>query len=127
MVRGFLCPSCPARREKLLPHLTPDGSVQVGVEFRDHRPSRVHSVTIVTAQNSSASFGLDNGRFSSQLREAVIEPVLKNGEVRADPNTLIYVNSEDAFRRALAARGADWAKKCHRYLRRLCTAWWLSA
>jgi S-adenosylmethionine synthetase len=86
-----------ARREKLLPHLTPDGSVQVGVEFRDHRPSRVHSVTIVTAQNSSASFGLDNGRFSSQLREAVIEPVLKNGEVRADPNTLIYVNSEDAL------------------------------
>ncbi len=85
------------RREKLLPHLIPDGSVQVGVEFSDHRPSRVHSVTIVTAQNSPGSSSLDNGRFSSELREAVVDPVLKNGEVRADPDTLIYVNSEDAF------------------------------
>jgi S-adenosylmethionine synthetase len=86
-----------ARREKLLPHLMPDGSVQVGVEFRDRRPRRVHSVTIVTAENSPESFGLANSRFSSELREAVIEPVLKDGEVRADPDTQIYVNSEDAF------------------------------
>jgi len=86
-----------ARREQLIPHLMPDGSVQIGVEFRDHRPTRVHSVTIVTAQNSPESVGLDTGGISYELREAVIDPVLKNGEVRADSNTLIYVNSEEAF------------------------------
>ncbi len=86
-----------ARQEKLLPHLMPDGSVQVGVEFRNHRPSRVHSVTIITAQNSPESFGLDRGRFTTDLREAVIEPALREEQVRADSDTLIYVNSEDAF------------------------------
>ena len=85
-------------RGKVLPHLTIDGSVQVGVEFRDRRPYRMHSITIVAGQNSAASSpGLDVGRFSSDLHEAVIEPVLKEAEVRIDPRTLIYVNPEDAF------------------------------
>ena len=85
-------------RGKVLPHLTIDGSVQVGVEFRDRRPYRMHSITIVAGQNSAASSpGLDVGRLSSDLHEAVIEPVLKEAEVRTDPSTLIYVNPEDAF------------------------------
>jgi S-adenosylmethionine synthetase len=85
-------------RENLLPHLIMDGSVQVGVEFRDRRPSRVHSVTIVTAQNSALSFTVpDIASFSSDLRDAVIEPVLKEAEVRTDANTLIYVNPEGTF------------------------------
>ncbi len=86
------------RREKVLPYLTADGSVQVGMEFRDRRPSRVQSITMITGQNLQASSGgPDNSRLNSALREAVIEPVLKDEGLRADPNTLIYVNPEDAF------------------------------
>jgi S-adenosylmethionine synthetase len=86
------------RREKVLPYLMADGSIQVGVEFRDRRPCRVHSITVVAGQNLPASSGgPDTAQFSSDLREAVIEPMLKDAEVRADPNTLIYVNPEDAF------------------------------
>jgi S-adenosylmethionine synthetase len=86
------------RREKILPHLSADGSVQVGVEFRDRRPCRVHSITVVAGQNAPApSAELDARRFSSDLRENVIEPVLQNANVPADPNTLIYINPEGAF------------------------------
>jgi S-adenosylmethionine synthetase len=85
-------------RGEFLPHLTVDGSVQVGVEFRDRRPYRVHSITVVTGQDSAASSqGLDISRFSSDLYEAVIEPVFKEAEVRTDGNTLIYVNPAGAF------------------------------
>jgi len=87
-----------ARREKTLPYLIADGSVQVGVEFRDRRPHRVHSIMIVAGQRLPASSGgPDTSRLNSDLREAVIEPVLKDAEVRTDANTLIYVNPEDAF------------------------------
>jgi S-adenosylmethionine synthetase len=83
------------RRENGSPHLTADGTVQVGVEFRDRRPRRLHSVTIVAGQDSSvANAGSEGARFASDLREAVIEPVLKQTEVPADANTLIYVNPE---------------------------------
>jgi len=65
------------------------------VEFLDRRPCRVHSITIVAGQNLPAPSGdLDTARFSSDLREAAIEPVLQHAEVRADRNTLIYVNPE---------------------------------
>jgi len=85
-------------REKILPNLVADGSVQVGVEFRDRRPCRVHSITIIAGQNSRAlSARPDQARFTSDLRDTVIEPALKDAEVRVDPNTLIYVNPEDAF------------------------------
>jgi len=85
------------RRENALPHLIADGSVQVGVEYRDHRPYRVHSITIVAGQDSPASgHGLDSTRFASDLREAVIEPVLNDTEMRGDSDTLIYINPEGA-------------------------------
>lgn len=87
-----------ARREKILPYLMADGSVQVGMEFRDRHPCRVHSVTIVAGQNSQASAaGPGSSRLSSDLRETVIEPVLKEAALPTDSSTLIYVNPEDAF------------------------------
>jgi S-adenosylmethionine synthetase len=85
------------RRERILPYLMADGSVQVGVEFRDRRPFRVHSITIVAAQSAAASSDKSNNRFGSEMRDAVIEPVLKDTEFRADRDTQIHVNPEDAF------------------------------
>jgi S-adenosylmethionine synthetase len=86
------------RRDGILPNLLADGSVQVGVEFRDRRPWRVHSVTVVTGQYlPESSSGLNTARLASELRDAVIEPPLEGGELRADAHTLIYINPEDAF------------------------------
>ena len=87
-----------ARRQKILPYLTPDGSIQVGVEFRDRRPSRVHSLTIVASADQTTSSGAPAPiRFNSDVREAVINPVFDQADVRPDANTLIFINPEGAF------------------------------
>ena len=44
------------RRENLIPYLSPDAKTQVGVEFRDRQPYRLHSVTII-ASSTKASAG----------------------------------------------------------------------
>ena len=86
------------RRERILAYLMADGTVQVGVEYRDRRPLRVHSITIVAGHGASAvSDKLNSTRLTSEMREAVIEPVLKDTELCADRETQIYVNPEDAF------------------------------
>lgn len=86
------------RREKILPYLIADGSVQVGMEFRDRHPYRVHSIAIIARQSSLDSpDGPVNSRLSADLREAVIAPALKTAGMDADSNTLIYINPEDAF------------------------------
>lgn len=83
------------RRENAVLHLIADGSVQVGVEYHDRRPCRVHSITIVAGQDSVPSGHAQQGtRFASDLREVVIEPVLNDTEIQVDRNTLIYINPE---------------------------------
>jgi S-adenosylmethionine synthetase len=41
------------RLQKLLPYLTPDGKTQVGVGYRDRRPYRIHSITVIASQSHS--------------------------------------------------------------------------
>ncbi len=82
------------RREKILPYLMADGTIQVGVEFRDRRPHRVHSITIVAGQRPAAGGLLSIDRFASDLRETVVAPVFANLEIRPDANTLVFINPE---------------------------------
>ena len=42
-----------ARLQKQLSYLAPDGKTQVGVEYRDGRPNRIHSITLVASQRSN--------------------------------------------------------------------------
>ena len=44
-----------ARRARLMPYLTPDGTTQVGIEYRQRRPYRIHSLTVVASQNAPAT------------------------------------------------------------------------
>jgi S-adenosylmethionine synthetase len=41
------------RRQQLLSYLTPDGKTQVGVEYRNRRPYRIHSITVIASQSRS--------------------------------------------------------------------------
>ena len=42
-----------ARLQKQLSYLAPDGKTQVGVEYWDGRPNRIHSITLVASQRSN--------------------------------------------------------------------------
>jgi len=86
------------RCQKTLDYLAPDGKTQVGIEYRDGRPSRVHSITIVVSQKRAASKGgPDAKRLQDDIREAVLSPIFQDEEIKPDANTRIFVNPDGAF------------------------------
>lgn len=57
------------RLQKLLPYLSPDGKTQVGVEYRDRRPYRIHSITLIASQSRpSTAGGPDLKRLEQDLK-----------------------------------------------------------
>jgi S-adenosylmethionine synthetase len=74
-----------------LPGLDPDAKVQVGVEYVDNRPQRLHSVTLLTAQCAA------DRPSPLQLREMLLHevlPALDGQPLQADAETRIHVNPE---------------------------------
>ena len=86
------------RLQKLLPYLSPDGKAQVGVEYRDRRPYRIHSITVIAGQGRpSTAGGPDLKRLERDLREMVIHPILQEEEIKTDDGTRIFVNPDGPF------------------------------
>ena len=83
------------RRLKILPYLMPDGKIQVGVEFRDRRPARIHSVTVTADQASLDTPPLEKLR--QDIREAVILPVFEDEPIRPDRLTHLNLNPDGPF------------------------------
>ena len=81
-----------ARRDKILPYLAPDGKTQVGVEYKNRQPTRIHSLTIIASQNSETKPNLQQLRHD--LQEAVIQPALNDEAIHPDENTRIFVNPD---------------------------------
>jgi len=78
------------RRGKILPYLAPDAKTQVGVEYRNRRPFRIHSITITTSQNESNS--IDLKRLNEDIRSRVLSPAFKDESIRPDDKTAIFIN-----------------------------------
>jgi S-adenosylmethionine synthetase len=83
------------RQKNILPYLTPDGKTQVGVEYRDRRPYRIHSITVIASQNKAGKPDLQ--QLQDDIRETVIKPVFENEEIRPDAKTRIFINPDGAF------------------------------
>jgi S-adenosylmethionine synthetase len=79
-----------ARLQRQLGYLAPDGQSQVGIEYRQRRPQRVHSITLVASQTSAE--GPDAGQLRADMIEQVIEPVFRNETLRPDGDTRIWIN-----------------------------------
>ncbi len=84
-----------AGKEKILPYLCPEAKTDVGIEYRDQKPSRIHSITITASQKETAKPALDKLR--ADIREAVIEHVFRDELLRPDPRTEIFINPEGVF------------------------------
>ena len=78
------------RRQGALPYLAPDAKTQVGVEFRDHRPKRVHSIAIVASQRDESS--VTEARLREDLIEQIIEPTFDDEEIKVDGETKLFIN-----------------------------------
>jgi S-adenosylmethionine synthetase len=81
----------PAVRNQL-PYLLPDGKTQVGIEFRNGQPSRIHSITLVASQTDARA--VDPDQLRSDLIDLVIDPVLQSERFKTDAKTGIFVNPE---------------------------------
>jgi S-adenosylmethionine synthetase len=84
-----------ARLQKILPYLSPDGKTQVGIEYRDRKPNRIHSITVIASQTQESTPNLMQLR--DDLRQAVIEQVFLDEEVKPDAGTRIFVNPDGPF------------------------------
>jgi S-adenosylmethionine synthetase len=84
-----------ARLLKTLPYLAPDGKTQVGIEYRKRRPHRIHSITVIASQKRPGE--PDLARLREEIREAVVEPVFHEEEIRPDERTRVFINPDGPF------------------------------
>jgi S-adenosylmethionine synthetase len=83
-----------ARREATMPYLMPDGKVQVGIEFKDRKPLRVHSITLeVHLQDKSP----DAGDLAKDITRQVVQPALQSEGVDMDERTRIVINPDGPY------------------------------
>ncbi|AFZ23771.1 methionine adenosyltransferase [Cylindrospermum stagnale PCC 7417] len=80
------------KRQKILPYLTPDGKTQVGVEYKNRRPDRIHSITVIASQNKPSKPDLQ--QLQDDIRETVIYPVFQNEDIKPDERTRIFINPD---------------------------------
>ncbi len=86
-----------ARTQRLIPYLAPDGKTQVGVEYRDRKPRRIHSITIIASRSKSSVENIDIQRLHDDVLEAVIKPSFAGEAIRPDEKTNIFINPEETF------------------------------
>jgi S-adenosylmethionine synthetase len=79
----------------ILPYLSLDGKTQVGVEFRDRTPFRIHSITVIASQLQPNRPTLR--QLEHDIRDTVIDPVFASEPIRPDANTRIFINPDGAF------------------------------
>jgi S-adenosylmethionine synthetase len=78
------------RYEHILPYLAPDGTTQVGVEYRDRRPFRIHSMTINCSQKDRAF--PDMRVLRDDIRQRVIDAVFADEAIKPDNESRIFIN-----------------------------------
>ncbi|MBH8551334.1 methionine adenosyltransferase [Nostocaceae cyanobacterium CENA357] len=83
------------RSQQILSYLTPDGKTQVGVEYKNRRPDRIHSITVIASQNKSSKPALQ--QLQDDIKEAVIYPIFEDEEIKPDKNTRIFINPDGPF------------------------------
>ncbi len=84
------------RLQKILPYLAPDGWTQVGVEYRDRMPVRIHSVTLIAATKNKET---NLNTLQRDLMETVIQPTFADEAVQPDNETRVFINSDGLFLR----------------------------
>jgi S-adenosylmethionine synthetase len=83
------------RFSKMLPYLAPDGKIQVGVCFRERKPYRIHSISIIASQQKAGS--PEPAKLEQDIRDSVIAPVFNDEPIRPDAKTRIFVNPDGPF------------------------------
>jgi len=73
-------------------YLSPDGKIQVAVEYHDHRPVRIAGISIVACQHSRSR--PTRTELEAELRERVILEACAALELKPDSRTRIAINPD---------------------------------
>jgi S-adenosylmethionine synthetase len=84
-----------ARRHKTLAYLSPDCTVQVGVEYENTKPVRIQNVTVIAGLQHKHK--VDPVALREDLLKHVITPVFADEPLDIDDSTEIFVNPQGAF------------------------------
>lgn len=80
------------RQQNILEYLTPDGKTQVGVEYRNRKPYRIHSITVIASQNKASKPNLN--KLHDDICETVIQPIFGKEDIKPDEQTRIFINPD---------------------------------
>ncbi len=80
------------RKDNQISYLSPDAKTQVGIEYRNRRPYRFHSITVIASSTKAAAGSVPHQRVHDDIMEAVIQPVFADQEMRPDKDTKIFIN-----------------------------------
>jgi len=83
------------RQNQTLPWLSPDCTTQVGVEFEQRKPVRIHSITLIVGYQADGQ--VDAPAVRQRLIREVIEPVFASGSLKPDAHTVIHINPRGVF------------------------------
>lgn len=78
------------RLQNVLPYLAPDGTTQVGVEYKDRAPFRIHSITINSSQRDRTFPKPELLR--GDIIEAVIQAAFQDEPIVPDKDTCMFIN-----------------------------------
>lgn len=84
-----------ARQRKAIDYLSPDCTVQVGVQFENRKPVRVQSITLIAGIQKKEK--PDSVRLKEDLLQHAIIPVFANEVLKLDEATEIFVNPQGTF------------------------------
>jgi S-adenosylmethionine synthetase len=84
-----------ARTAKTMPYLSPDCTTQVGVEFTNGAPSRIHSITLIAGYQGGSQ--VDTADLRSDLIRHVVKPVFETEAVQPDEETDLFINPRGHF------------------------------
>jgi S-adenosylmethionine synthetase len=84
-----------ARTSRAIPYLSPDCTTQVGVEFEDGTPKRIHSITLIAGYQSGGP--VETTDLKSDLVKHVIAPVFAGAAVAPDEQTDLFINPRGPF------------------------------
>ena len=84
-----------ARKQKKVSGLSPDCTVQVGVEYREGNPARIAGITIIAG--SVASKPSEPAELRTNLIHEVIGPLFAGDAMKPDEGCEIFINPQGAF------------------------------
>ncbi|KOP25065.1 S-adenosylmethionine synthetase [Hapalosiphon sp. MRB220] len=86
------------RHEKILPYIAPDGKTQVGIEYRDRKPYRIHSISILASKNSNSISNIaEEKTLQQEVKEMIIDHVFAKAEFQPDDKTRIFIDFDQPF------------------------------